>query len=732
MTQRGAWLMVVLLSLGCGGGGSDICTAGATLCEDDHVVQCKADGSGFEFAKSCASGTTCEAGECVGIPDFRFGDTQTTADVPVDTTQQDSTQQDTSPPDTTTGPQCGNGVVDPGEACDPATSVGCPTVCLNPPGCTYQSLVGSAALCTARCETGIINDLIDGDGCCPVSGTPDNDTDCTLCGNGHLDLGETCDPPASCMTSCPAGQSPCIQVTQAGAPETCNIECISSPVTTFVDGDGCCPIGGTASTDIDCQLCGNGKLDSGETCDPPSTCPTSCPADDGCKHYTYLGNVNICNAECVGTPITAMINGDNCCPNGASAQTDSDCAASTCGDGQVTGGEECDGPDLTPMDCTAFGYFGGGKLSCLFDCTVSTLGCQGSHLLLYSPVVNILAKGNLTRVRWHPSGTYALIVGSGGQILRYTATNQALDLVLEVDGNAEDIEVDPAGGFFVIAGTNDNDMGTLWRVNDDGTGTLSDGGATTVNTGKPVALTVAPDGSQWVVGVRGNNSISYLLRWSPTAGITKTKGFNASAGLTDITWANPTIYGGADTILTSHGVNGADSQSYLLTTDTIIDNGWKGSFGNAGGAGWRPGGTYGLITGWSSNKVYVFDGGWTMTALPVPTGAAPQSVRWKSDGSRALIVGKTIGSPAYAVVIDHRPGGTVGYDPNAFVDVSIPGFTSPPWSKKTGMHLFDADWQPNTSCEGGLIVGGHSGSSFSPTFGTVIRFVDQDDPNCGF
>ena len=675
-------------------------------------MQCNTAGTAFEFYKACASGTVCEGGDCTGKPTFPTPDGQS-----VDSTE----------PDATATPTCGNGTLDPGEACDPTTAQGCPSECLNPPGCTVQTLVGDATLCTARCETDFIQQAIDGDGCCPTDATPDTDTDCSLCGNGVQDIGETCDPPATCVTSCPATQDPCTQFTFVGSAETCNAQCVATPVTNLLDGDGCCPTGGTADTDTDCMLCGNGQLDVGETCDPPSTCPTSCPPPNGCMQSIEVGSPLTCNAECVGTLIVTPKDGDSCCPNGATAQTDSDCQAAACGDGIIGGSEECDGPDLTPLDCTAFGYFGGGKLSCNTNCTVNTLGCKGSHMLLYSPIVNILAKGDLTKVRWHPSGDYALILGAAGQILRYDPTTQTLSQALTVDGTVADIEVHPAGTFFLVAGWDSDDTGQLWQITDGAT--LSVSNTTTVTLGKPVALAVSPDGSNWAVGARHTNNISYFLRWSAVNGITKTKGFNASAGLTDIAWTNPAIYGGADTIISSHGVNGADSKSYLLTTDTVTDNGWKGSFGNAGGMDWRPGGTYAMVTGWSSNKIYVFDGSWSMASLPVPTGASPQSVRWKRDGTRALVVGKVIGSPAYAVVIEHRPGAE-SFDSNAFQDASIPGFTSPPWSKKQGMVLRDSDWQPNNPCDGGLIVGGHSGSSFSPTFGTVIRFYDQDDPDC--
>ena len=45
------------------------------------------------------------------------------------------------------------------------------------------------------------------DGCCPPTGTPDNDADCmAVCDNSIKESGETCDPLMSCPTACPANE----------------------------------------------------------------------------------------------------------------------------------------------------------------------------------------------------------------------------------------------------------------------------------------------------------------------------------------------------------------------------------------------------------------------------------------------------------------------------------------------------------------------------------------------
>ena len=62
--------------------------------------------------------------------------------------------------------------------------------------------------------------------------------------------------------------------------------------------------------------------------------------------------------------------------------------------------------------------------------------------------------------------------------------------------------------------------------------------------------------------------------------------------------------------------------------------------------------------------------------------------------------------------------------------MSIPEYGEGPWNGVSNAHLLGIDWRPNSLCDEGLIVGADSGTSFAPTFGKVIRFYDQDDPEC--
>ena len=104
--------------------------------------------------------------------------------------------------------------------------------------------------------------------------------------------------------------------------------------------------------------CGDSDLDPGELCDPriehgqPGACPTEadCNDDMACTVDEVIGNA--CEQRCHHTAITQPKNGDGCCPDGANAGNDNDCATE-CGDGMVTPPETCDIalPQSCPTSC---------------------------------------------------------------------------------------------------------------------------------------------------------------------------------------------------------------------------------------------------------------------------------------------------------------------------------------------------------------------------------------------
>ena len=202
----------------------------------------------------------------------------------------------------------------------------------------------------------------------------------SCCGNGQLDPGEACDTalPANHANACPGScddGDPC--TTDALSGTSCGVTCSSTAITATVSGDGCCPVGATSQTDSDCApSCGNGALDSGETCDPKipqgqaGACALSCDDGDPCTDDSMTGGA--CAPSCghakLGADLTTK---DGCCPAGLSSEKDVDCKPPcspliqtdcvdlcqgvNCGDGEHCAYGQCvpwpGAPDEAGCDC---------------------------------------------------------------------------------------------------------------------------------------------------------------------------------------------------------------------------------------------------------------------------------------------------------------------------------------------------------------------------------------------
>jgi cysteine-rich repeat protein len=207
------------------------------------------------------------------------------------------------------------------------------------------------------------NGLTEGAEACDDGNTSVDDfclNDCTLaCGDGTVNAVEQCDTgiatgPGACPTTCDDGDA-CTTDSLSGA--GCDAVCMHGTIAALIDGDGCCPPGGDASSDDDCPpVCDNGLLEPGETCDPSAGCPTACDDGNACTVDTLSGAAATCDAACTLAPLTGCIDGDGCCPAGCCAPGagcgggDTDCST-TCGNGVVDAGETCDPAATCTTSC---------------------------------------------------------------------------------------------------------------------------------------------------------------------------------------------------------------------------------------------------------------------------------------------------------------------------------------------------------------------------------------------
>lgn len=235
---------------------------------------------------------------------------------------------------------CGDGAIGAGEECD-GTNLGGQT-------CAARGFSGGTLGCDASCG-------FDDSGCFSAT-----------CGNGTRETSEACD-------GSDLGGASCASVGFYGGTLGCNADCTFRVSSCHNCGNGaiegieqcdgaalggadCTTLGftgGTLSCNASCDYvttacftmaCGNGTREGSEACDDANGV-----SGDGCS--------NTCTVEsgwsCTGTPST--------------------CSA-VCGDGMILGGEACDGSNLGGRTCTSLG-FTGGTLSCSSTCTLVTTAC---------------------------------------------------------------------------------------------------------------------------------------------------------------------------------------------------------------------------------------------------------------------------------------------------------------------------------------------------------------------
>src|SRR3989338_3078092 len=211
---------------------------------------------------------------------------------------------------------CGNGSLDPGEACDQGrrNASDIPNACR--PNCQVPECGDGVidALYGEACDRGRENSNT-APNACRLSCTP------AICGDNVVDEGEACDGGEGCTTSCTA--------------ETPELVC--------ADGDESCR---TTQAHQDAAGCGNGTTEPGEACDDGNVTP-----GDGCSESCAS------ESETCGN---GVVENEEECDDGAENSNDqpdrcrADCRRARCGDGTLDATEECDDGNVEDRgDCTA-------------------------------------------------------------------------------------------------------------------------------------------------------------------------------------------------------------------------------------------------------------------------------------------------------------------------------------------------------------------------------------------
>ncbi len=111
---------------------------------------------------------------------------------------------------------------------------------------------------------------------------------------------------------------------------------------------------------------------------------TLCPDDATCAS---VGGRSRCVTDEQRVQCAGRTDGDLCMLGGQPVGVchDEVCVRAGCGDGLVTGAEQCDGADLGAdvdgdgaVDCRDLGFYTAGALACLPDCTFDRAGCTGA------------------------------------------------------------------------------------------------------------------------------------------------------------------------------------------------------------------------------------------------------------------------------------------------------------------------------------------------------------------
>jgi hypothetical protein len=285
-------------------------------------------------------------------------------------------RDDSVPAEECEKPQCGDRYVQADEVCEPHPFDQTHGVCQSDTDCKIEfGPCYVVNLTPTRCTEPCVEDTVSS---CGVSSKS------TKCGDGNVNGMEMCDPGAALLGKCPSAASECpVRECKTATLNTGDKLCMEP--CSYAPTPGCTVAAPPTTPE---ELCGNGRKDLGEDCDPMGSGAAACPVDPAecddqnpCTDDGIRASTNPCARICENIEMAS-------CPTDAPAGSGTG-TGPECGNGVVAVGEKCDpgasGMDKCPLSiadcndsdaCTTDSLVAAG--TCQAECMhVDIVGCRG-------------------------------------------------------------------------------------------------------------------------------------------------------------------------------------------------------------------------------------------------------------------------------------------------------------------------------------------------------------------
>lgn len=316
------------------------------------------------------------------------------------------------------------------------------------------------------------------------------------------------------------------------------------------------------------------------------------------------------------------------------------------------------------------------------------VGKDGTVLKYDGTTLTALTSGtsaDLQGIAWKPDGSYALIVGAGKTILKYDGTSFTSLQTADTDFLFRDITWKPDGTYALIVG--DYWTGLWWN-----------------------GITYKTTTGSYLSSVESGTYCRRGVDWKPDESYALIVGFNGQVSKYDGSTVSSLSSGVTDEFC---GVDWKDTEDYALLVShypRVIKYTGGNNFVQLScpttqklhEVAWQPNEAYALIVG-DNGKVMSYDGT-TVTNLSAATTEDLYDVAWKADGTCALIVG------TYGAVLKYSnppPTAVTLNSPSSVTSSSL----SLSWSQSTDTDFAKYEVHKSTT------------SGFTPSTSTLVTTI---------